>query len=200
MTGPQRQDQKERTRIHLIETAFTELAHKGFTTTRTADIATAAGVAHGTVFVHFPTREALLMAVIEEFGQRITRRLHELVSYNGGVQEILTAHLQGLTEFEPFYTRLVIEGRLLPGEARNNLIIIQSAISFHLSIAAEREMKAGIIQTLPMDLFFNTWIGLIHYYLANNDLFAPGGSVLENHGKKLLRHFLQLIRVKKQYK
>lgn len=189
----QRQLQKEQTRKQLIEAGLEQFALKGLTTTRTADIASAAKVSHGTVFAHFPTQEALLEAVMEEFGARVSARLHELATGNSSLRDVLNAHLTGLAEFEAFYTRLVIEGRLLPESARNVLVMIQSTISFHISQAAEREMKEGVIVSCPLHLLFNTWIGLIHYYLANDDLFAPGASVLNRYGEELLEHFLHLI-------
>lgn len=194
MAESQRQIQKNQTRKHLIETAINQFAKYGLTTTRTADIAKAAGVSHGTLFLHFPEREVLMSASIEECGFRIAQRLHELVSENGSVKDVLEAHLKGLMEFEPFYTRLVIEGRLLPEKARNTLIMIQSAISFHLSQAAEREGAAGTIRVLPVSMLFNTWMGLVHYYLANGDLFAPGEPVLPRYSEDLLEHFMTLIK------
>lgn len=193
MQKTQRQLQKEQTRKHLVEIAFEQFAQQGLTTTRTADIAKAANVSHGTVFAHFSTQEVLLNAVIEEFGERVSLRLHELAAANNGLREVLAAHLKGLTEFESFYTRLVIEGRMLTESARSVFTVIQSSISFHIGQAAEREIKAGMIAPYPIHLLFNTWIGLVHYYLANNDLFAPEGSVLERYGQELLEHYMRLI-------
>jgi len=188
-----RQIQKEKTRKDIIDTAFELYSRQGFTATRTADIAKAAKVSHGTVFAHFSTQEALQSSVIEEFGERVSLKLHELAANNNSLRDVLEAHLSCLTEFEGFYTRLVIEGRLLPKSARNSFLIIQSTISFHLSQAAQREMKEGKIDEYPIHLLFNTWIGLIHYYLANNDLFAPGESVLDRYGQELLEHYMHLI-------
>jgi AcrR family transcriptional regulator len=189
----QRQMRKDQTRKHLIETAFELFARQGLTTTRTSDIAKAAKVSHGTVFAHFSTQEALLNAVIEDFGIRISQRLHKLAACNNSLRDVLAAHLRGLTEFEAFYTKLVIEGRLLPESARNAFIIIQSTISFHLSQAAEREMREGTIESCPIHLLFNTWVGLIHYYLANNDLFAPEESVLVRYGQELLEFYMGIV-------
>lgn len=194
----QRQIQKDQTRQHLIETAFAQFARQGLTTTRTADIAKAAKVSHGTVFAHFSTQEDLLNAVIEAFGARVSLRLHELAACNNSLRDVLAAHLRGLTEFEAFYTRLVIEGRLLPQSARDAFTIIQSSISFHLSLAADKEIQEGTIDPYPIHLLFNTWIGLIHYYLANNDLFAPEESVLERYGQELLEHYMRLITAKEK--
>lgn len=192
MTESKRKEQKEQTRNHLVEVAFRQFAEYGLMATRTLDIAKVAGVAHGSVFAHFPTREALLICVIEEFGGRITRRIHELASGGGSVREVLEAHLNGLIEYELFYTRLVTERQWLPEEVRHSLVMIQSAISLHLQQAAEAEMNAGKIRRLPLHLFFNTWLGLVHYYLANGDLFAPGESVLKRYGPELTDYFLAL--------
>lgn len=195
MPETKRQIQKNLTRKHLIEIAINKFGENGITTTRTADIAQAANVSHGTLFAHFPTQEELLTAVTEEFGIRITQRLHELVNTNSSFFEVLQAHLIGLIEFEPFYTRLVIERRLLPESVRNTYIMIQSTISFHISIAAQKEMEQGIIRKIPMHLIFNTWMGLIHYYITNSDLFSTNGSVLKQYGDELLQHYMNLIKI-----
>ncbi|MBC8062447.1 MAG: TetR/AcrR family transcriptional regulator [Clostridiaceae bacterium] len=195
MIESQRQKQKIQTKEHLIDVAFNQFAKDGLTTTRTSDIAIAAKVSHGTVFAHFPTREILLDAVIEEFGLRITNRLHELVSVNCGIKELLEAHLKGISEYEDFYTRLVSEVRLLNESARNSLIVIQSTISFHLIQIAESEMENNKIRKMPIDLLFNTWVGLVHYYLINGDIFAPGESVLKRYGEQLVDHYMNLIKL-----
>jgi AcrR family transcriptional regulator len=188
-----RAQKKEATRRRLVECALEQFALKGFRATPTADIAKAAGVAHGTVFVHFPTQEDLVTSVVEDFGLRVASRLHELVAQAAGLRQVLTAHLSCLEEFEGFYTRLVAEGRLLSSAARNTLVSIQSAISFHLAQAAEVETAQGLVRPLAPHLLFNTWMGLVHYYLAHGDLFAPDESVLRRHGPELIDHMLWLL-------
>jgi AcrR family transcriptional regulator len=194
MTTSIRQQRKARTHNLLLATAQRHFAREGVGVARTADIAASARVAHGTLFVHFPTRDALVTAVVEDFGKRVAGRIHELTDKGQGVKDLLTAHLNGLQEFEPLYARLVIEGPSLPRSVQNAMMGIQSAISEHLSQAAEREMKAGRIRRMPYHLFFNTWIGLIHYYIVNAASFAPGESVLERYGHQLRDHFLMLIK------
>jgi AcrR family transcriptional regulator len=194
MAESQRQKQKNHTREHLIDAALNQFAKDGLAAARTSDIASAAKVSHGTVFAHFPTREILLDAVIEEFGIRMVKRLHELASGDCEMKELLRVHLKGIGEYEAFYTRLISERNSLHESARDSLVMIQSAVSFHLIQVAEREMEADKIRTMPVGLLFNTWVGLIHYYLVNGDLFAPGESVLERYGEQLAEHFMNLIR------
>ena len=187
--------QKAETRQRILETALSLYAERGIATTRSADVAKAAGVAHGTVFLHFPSQEALLVAVIEDFGDGLCRRLHELSARGEGLRAFLEAHIEGLNEGEAFYARLVTEACFLPEAARSSLVMIQSTVSYHLAAAAEAGMDAGLIKRQPIHLLFNTWIGLVHYYVANRELFAPGGHVLERCGAELVEHYLGLVRV-----
>jgi hypothetical protein len=86
-----------------------------------------------------------------------------------------------------------MESPLLPKDARQTLLGIQSAISFHIAQAAQHDVDAGLIRPVPIHLLFNTWIGLVHYYLANHDLFAPGVSVIEQRGTELIDHLMSLM-------
>jgi AcrR family transcriptional regulator len=189
-----RTEKKQQTRGLLIATALDLMAERGITATRTIDVAERAGVAHGTVFVHFPTREDLVAAVVGEHAGQIAVLLHELAGEGVTVRDILSAHLAGLGEHEAFYARLVMEGPLLPPYARATLLGIQSAISARLAEAAEREMVAGRIRRMPIPLLFNTWLGLVHHYVGNRELFAPRQSVVERWGPTLLDHYLGLLR------
>lgn len=188
-----RAERKEQTRSTLVEAALDLMAEDGITATRTVDVAKRAGVAHGTVFVHFATRDDLIAAVVSRHAGQIALRLHELGRGRGSVREVLEGHLAGLAEHEAFYARLVMEGPLLPPYAQATLLGIQSAISAHLATAAEREMTDGRIRRMPFDLLFNTWLGLVHHYIGNRELFAPGRSVVERWGPTLLDHYLGLL-------
>jgi AcrR family transcriptional regulator len=167
---------------------------EGFSAARTADIARQTGVSHGAVFLHFQTRDELVAAVIEELFSRIVRRMQGLVEPSASLDETLAAHLRSLGEHESLYAQLVIEGPMLPPYSRAVFVGIQSAVALHIGAAAERETAAGTIRRLPGHLLFNTWIGLVHHYLVNRDLFAPGASVLKRHGEGLVQHFMGLLR------
>jgi len=188
-----RQLQKKQTKEVLLRTAFELFSERGIMNTRMSDIAQAAGVSHGTVFAHFQTQEMLITKVVETYGGKIALRTHELAGSCEHMKEILSAHLAGIMEFEPFYTRLVIENRLLAPTARDVWVSVQSAISFHFSQVAEREIQSGRSINIPTHLLFNIWAGLVHYYLANGDLFAPEGNVIKRYGDTLVENYIKLI-------
>jgi len=186
-----RQLQKEETRAKILEISYEEFGKHGILSTRMSDIAAAADVSHGTVFAHFETQESLIAAVIEQYGGKIALRTHELSNNCADIRDILAAHLNSIMEFEPF----VMEMSFLPPTAQAVFISIQSAVSFHLSIAFEKEIATGTIIDTPIYLLFNTWIGLVNYYLANENLFAPEGHVIRRYGDVLINHYMRLITV-----
>lgn len=188
-----RQEQKAYTKECILNVAKDLYAKNGISSTTTSDIAQKANVSHGTIFVHFPTKESLIDEVITEFGFTVSNRMHELIEQGCEMKSLLETHLQVIEENEDLYIQLITEAPLLHASAGNTLIEIQSTISFHISQAAERGMHTHVLREIPVHLLFNTWIGLIHYYLINKELFAPGESVISRYGKELINHYITLI-------
>src|SRR3989454_10975156 len=62
---------RERTRQELLAAATRVLAEKGLDRTKVTDIAAAADVGVGTFYLHFPDKEALFDAVVEETVRRL---------------------------------------------------------------------------------------------------------------------------------
>jgi len=65
-----RAEGKRRTRAALLEAARSVIREKGFPATTARDVAARAGVAVGTVFVHFPTMGALAETLVDETVER----------------------------------------------------------------------------------------------------------------------------------
>jgi len=194
LQGATRQEQKAATRERLVEGALRLFARKGILETKTADIAKAIGMSHGILFLHFPKRDDLVIAVIDEFARRLAAEFRLALEGDMGLRAVLRAHLRSLAEFEPFYARLVAEAPLLPPKVRSTLLMLQAYVSGHLFEAAERERKAGRVRKFERPLLFNTWIGLVHHYLVNRDVFASGPSVIAEQGEALVQHFMMLVK------
>lgn len=188
-----RQLQKTATRERVLGAALELFSRQGITGTRTADIARAIGMSHGVIFLHFPTRDDLVSTAIDEFGRRLAMELRRAMEGGHTLRGVLEAHLQVLEEFEPFYARLVAEAPLLPAKVRGTLLMLHAAVSHRLWLAAEAARKTGRMRDVPRHLLFNTWIGLVHHYLVNRDLFATGESVIAEKKEELVRHFLSLL-------
>jgi AcrR family transcriptional regulator len=188
-----RQQQEARTREKIIAAAMKVYAEQGFSVPTTV-IAKEAQISHGSIFVHFPTVEVLQTCLLEIFSQDIRAEIHILSESDNDIERLLNMHLDVLAKHEDFYKRLVTEAVYLPEEAKNTFIAIQSTLSIHFLQVLEHEIDGGKIKNIPFHLLFNTWLGLVHYYLLNGELFAPQGSVLERYKASLIECYLALIK------
>lgn len=189
-----RKEQKEKTRSGLVKKAEKLFADQGISLTTTADIAKSLKVSHGTLFVHFPTRENLIKAVVDEFGERLSAALGNCLSDDLSLKALLKGHLSVLAEFEDFYMRLISESQNLPPHIRSIVYSINASLSYRFYRAAKAEMSKGLIKKMTQVHFFNTWMGLVHYYILNRDLFSERNPILVEVGDDLLHHFFHLIK------
>lgn len=196
----QRQEQKDLTRKSLIEAATLLFAQNGFTKTTTADVTKALKLSHGTVFVHFPKREDLIHAVIDDFGSRLASELKKNVGAESELEKVLKAHIRSLTAYEDFYFRLLSELHSLPNSIKSTVFMLNSAVSWNMWEATEPLIKSGKIRKIDRPSLFNTWMALIHYHLVNREQFSTQKSIFKDKGDALVKHFMNLIQNQKEKK
>jgi AcrR family transcriptional regulator len=188
----QRTLQREETRRQLVQAGLRVVASSGFAGASTAAIAQETGKAHGTVFLHFPTREALVAELVAELGRTISSRLAALDSATPTISEVMDAHLKALAENEVLYARMLCEATSLPLSARAQIFALQSGIAWRLRGAYSRAKKREVREIDPVALA-NIWISLTNHYLMNRDLFAPGASVVAKRGAEMKQQVLDLV-------
>lgn len=80
-------------------------------------------------------------------------------------------------------------------EARHLFVSLNSIASHHFSIALQSGIENGILKQLSTHMTYNTWLGLIHYYLQNSEFFSPNGeSVIARYKDDLLNSYIDLIK------
>ncbi len=109
-------DAKAATRRRILETARDRFSGAGFEATTTRDIAAAAGIAAGTLFNYFPSKEAIVMALVAEaLGKAHYRfdRQSRGESLDEDLFAFIAAELRGLRPHRG-YLRPVLETALSP--------------------------------------------------------------------------------------
>ena len=106
-------------REHILEIAAGFFVRKGFNGTSIRDIANAAGMLPGSLYYHFPSKEALLLAVFEEGVTRISEAVDTALADSRGdawdrLQTACQAHLSALLEGSDFAHVIV---RVIPQDA-----------------------------------------------------------------------------------
>ena len=85
-----RRRRKDARPAELLEAALTLFVEKGFAATRSEEVAKAAGVSKGTLYLYFPSKEELLKAVIQHFlGTEIEAGIQEAAAADGPTAQVM---------------------------------------------------------------------------------------------------------------
>lgn len=89
--NPRWRRRKEARPAEILSAALQVFADKGFMATRLDEVAKAAGVSKGTLYLYFENKEALFKAVVNEFVlPRISQAEQEAEQYNGSVKDLMS--------------------------------------------------------------------------------------------------------------
>ena len=87
--APRQRLSPEERRRHLLQVAAGLISAQGVDAVQFPEVAAAAGVTRQLVYRFFPSRQALIMAVLEDFAEALTQRLGRAAVYNmpGNLEE-----------------------------------------------------------------------------------------------------------------
>jgi len=98
---PVRQASKLETRNSLLQVALELFVEKGFEATRASEIAQKAGVAVGTIYLHFGDKDGLLSAILVDLADDIYTRVKEVyLKHPSASPEVLARmHIEQLIQY-----------------------------------------------------------------------------------------------------
>lgn len=184
-----RQLRQAATRTRILEAARAELAEHGYRDANTARIAAAAEVAHGTVFLHFPTREELLDGLVMADGQSDAAEVVPHLAESPSVRTLLDLHLRQLHAHLPFARMLARELPTLPPTLRARVLVARTPLAEALRLAILRGQAAGSLRPGDPVALLAFWFGAVERLLAHPDLFPP----LDVRAPELRDAFLTLL-------
>ncbi len=110
---------KEARPSEILEAALAVFAEKGFAAARMDDIAARAGVSKGTIYLYFPSKEAVFKALVREtVGARIGEITSIIQKHEGPTPELLEAALRNFGQFIST-SDLVVLPKIVIAEAGN---------------------------------------------------------------------------------
>ncbi|HYT69808.1 MAG TPA: TetR/AcrR family transcriptional regulator [Gemmatimonadales bacterium] len=171
--------QADLTHQRLVRAALELFTARGYSVTTTPDIAKKAGVAEGTIYRHFDSKQDLLNEVYRAAGRWATRLVKDADGLNVGPREKLAELARGLVAGaarEPAVARLFLiqrHGDLLDDESR------KVARDFRLGLEAlVAQAKAeGSVKPGAADVWAAVWLGVVSLVIER----VAGKEWPENH-------------------
>lgn len=142
-----RQENKLKTRIKIVKIAE-QMFMQSYFLANTVDIAKKCGIAHGTIFFHFKSRDELVYEVVKSLILKITDQLYDAVDTAENLNEFLSTHLKIIKKEWPLYKALVIGYSCFSPEIKKEVIGLLSGINIHLIDAFKKWGVKGLPRTV----------------------------------------------------
>jgi AcrR family transcriptional regulator len=162
---------KEATRQRILDAAAELFRTRGFDATTTRDIALAAGIATGTLFNYFPTKEAIVGWLA---AHALAKARATLARQSGGsdLEEDLFALVAAeLRQLKPLrrFVRPLLDTLLSPLLAAQQSESADSLRSEHLEIVAERVRRHGLPELSPLALqvYWTLYTGVLSFWAGD---------------------------------
>ena len=168
-------EKKQETRQRIVDSARNLFNEKGFEQTTTRDIAEAAGIAAGTMFNYFPTKEALAMTIVDEALHEAGTEFEGRLQGDETLDEALFAHVAvGLRHLAPHrnYVGEVLETALSPFAREPVCEQAQELRVSHLETVQELIASHGpptirMPSALTMHLYWTLYLGVLSFWAAD---------------------------------
>jgi AcrR family transcriptional regulator len=166
-------EKKRETRQQILESARKLFGDKGFGSTTTRDIASRAGIAVGTLFNYFPSKEALGMTLVAEALDAARADFERKQRRDESLEEVLFAHVMaGLRRLAEYRHAVgpIVESGLSPfaSENGNEGRRVQAAhLETVAGLIAERE-RTPAPSFVAVHLYWTLYLGVLAFW-SNDD-------------------------------
>jgi AcrR family transcriptional regulator len=188
-----RKEIKLETRQKLLEAAQQEFIKHGLLGMNTLDVTRQAGVAHGTLFYHFETKENLVLQLLDQKLLELTGDLHTLLSKASGLPEMLKLFLDYLEGEEDFFAMLARETPFYPPGLRRTVMGREIAIRAYFNQALKQAIESEQVPAMDPPTVLNFLFGTLNFYLSRREFFVVDGSVVHAQRATLERTFNQFL-------
>ena len=161
---------REATRRKILETAQEQFRSAGFEETTTRDIARAAGIATGTLFNYFPTKEAIVTCLVMEAQPRAARIAGE--DYNSLEEALFAQAANALRSLKPYRKFLlpVLETTLSPLVHAGTDDIGQTLRTSHLETVRQLALAFvadELLTPLALQMYWTLYLGMLTFWISD---------------------------------
>lgn len=170
----------DRTRLAVVAAATEAFTRRGYTATTMADVATAAGVAEGTVFLHFGSKAGLLIAVMQRYYDELAATCVQVAEENTDPVErlrALTLHwARRLRDDWSLTSNFAQQGRFHtdPELAEQFIACNRQITRIYGGVVADLQQRGVLDAELPVRIIRDTIFGTLeHLVISHATLGRP---------------------------
>lgn len=187
---------KQENRVRILEKSVELFISKGFEDCTTRDIALASGLATGTLFNYFPSKETLAMTMVTEaLSQGREDFLHRCTGKEDLAEELFLFVVSGLRRLRPLRPFLgpVLERSLSPFPRKSVCQEGEAARQGHLNAVQRIIARHGFNEApdyVAMTMYWSLYLGILAFWANDQSLNQEASQALIDYS---IRMFVQVI-------
>lgn len=181
--APLRQRRKDARPQELLDAALALFVEKGFAATRSEEVATRAGVAKGTLYRYYPSKEELFKAMVRDnLSVHIAESAAQAAQYEGPIAELLSQMMQawwakvGHGNAGVVCKIMMVEARNFPELARFYVDEVIKPSQTLIGGLIERGIRSGEFRAVPVEATVHLLIAPMLHMLLHEHSFGEQDS------------------------
>lgn len=159
-------DQETRsTRERILDVALNIFSQNGYHDTRLDDIVDQACISKGSIYYHFPNKEKLFLALVDQFADLLERRTSEAIAEVRGIDRVraaLTAVLETFGRYRRPAKILLVQAVGLGTVFEKKRLAIHTRFAALIKVYLDEAIAAGDIPPADTELIAHAWMGAIY--------------------------------------
>ena len=154
------------TRDKILQAALEVFAEKGYHRALVDDIVRASRTSKGAVYHHFPNKEALFLALVDEFAGRLAEAVTAAIGRAHGalgkVEAALTAGLETFAQNRDLARILLLESVSLGPAYQSKRLEVHQRFASLIRAHLDEAVAEGSIPVLDTHVATLAWLGALH--------------------------------------
>ena len=178
------------TRNRILDAALDVFSNNGYHTSRMDDIVDEASVSKGSIYFHFPNKERLFLALVDQFSDLIDRSVTEAIAEEEGIQKVSVAVETVLSTFAKYRRPtkiLLVQAVGLGSVFEKKRQEVHDRFANMIEDFLNEAIAAGDIQAVNSKITAHAWMGAIYTLVMQWVMTAePNKEEIQTHLLPLL--------------
>lgn len=159
-------DDPKTTRERILDSALNLFSRKGYHDTRMDEIVDASETSKGAIYFHFPSKERLFLALMDQFANLLERRIREAIEQeNEGMQRVRAALKACLDTFGQYRLPakiMLVQAVGLGAVFEKKRLEVNDHFADLIRTYLDEAIKVGDIAPVDTEIVSHAWMGAIY--------------------------------------
>ncbi len=155
----------ENTRSRILDAALDVFSRKGYHDTRLDEIVSESTTSKGSIYFHFPNKEQLFLALVDQFADLLERRVTEAIARASGMARVRLALETVIATFSKYRRPakiLLVQAVGLGAPFENKRNAVTDHFAQMIACYLQEAIDAGEIAPVDVEVVSHAWMGAIY--------------------------------------